>query len=313
MGTLYQLSIILGILVSYFINYLLRGSGPSNWRWMFLSGVLPAVIFLLLMTAAPETPRFLVRSGRREQALTLLRRLLGPELAEAELRAIEESHQVTSVAGRASMQRRGVRRALSVAFVLAILIHFSGINTVIDYAPVIFQSAGWTLDTALISTFLVGVTELVFTCISFWAIDRFGRKPLYITGSLGMAVSLSLLMFASMAGLFHGAFVLVLILLYLAFFSACIGGVFWTLVAEIFPNDVRSESMIVPVLTQWVANAIVVLFFPFVFLRVGKEVTFGFLAVMSLAQAFFTRRFVPETKGLPLETIESYWVGQLEV
>lgn len=312
MGTLYQLSIILGILVSYCINYLLRNSGPNNWRWMFLSGVLPSAAFLALMIAAPETPRCLVRTKRPEQALMLLQRLIGPDDAATELQAIEEQDRI-AVGELTAAARPGVKRALKVAFVLAILIHCSGINTIIDYAPVIFQSAGWTLDSALISTFFVGVTELVFTCISFWAIDRFGRKPLYITGSFGMAATLFLLLFASVAGLFHGTFVLVLILAYLAFFSACIGPVFWTLVAEIFPNDVRAAAMVVPVLSQWVANAVVVLFFPLVFFHAGKALTFGFLGVMSLAQALFTWRFVPETKGCPLETIEAFWMKQLEV
>ena len=312
MGTLYQMSIILGILVSYCINYLLRNSGPLNWRWMFLSGVIPSAVFLALMIAAPETPRFLVMRSRRQEAFDLLTRLLGSQVAAAELSEIETRHREQPIV-RSTVQRPGVKRATRVAFVLAILIHFSGINTIIDYAPLIFQSAGWKLDTALISTFFVGVTELVFTCISFWAIDRYGRRPLYITGSLGMATMLFLLLMLSATGMFHGAFVLVLILAYLAFFSACIGPVFWTLVAEIFPNDVRGTAMIVPVLSQWVANAIVVLFFPSVFTHAGKVFTFGFLAIMSLAQAAFTWRFVPETKNRPLETIEAFWIQQIGV
>lgn len=163
------------------------------------------------------------------------------------------------------------------------------------------------MDGALRSTLLVGVTELVFTIVSFSLIDRYGRKLLYIVGSLGMFVSLSLLPVSVLEGRFHGAIVLVLILAYLAFFSACIGPVFWTLFAEIFANYVRGLAMIVPVLTQWVANAVVVLVFPYAFNQIGRGITFGFLALMALAQAVFTWRAVPETKDRSLESIEACW------
>ena len=205
--------------------------------------------------------------------------------------------------------RPGVRRALAASACLAILIHVSGINTIIDYAPAIFLSAGSRIDAALVSTFIVGVNNVLFTTAAFWVIDRYGRKPLYITGSLGMALALAGLLTAVLAGHFHGVLVLVLILLYLAFFSSCVGPVFWTLVPEIFPSDVRGTAMTVPVLLQWVANAVVVLFFPYAFHVIGKAVTLGFLALMSLTQALFTWRFVPETKNKPLEEIEQYWVA----
>jgi SP family arabinose:H+ symporter-like MFS transporter len=309
MGTLYQMSIITGILISYCINYVLRNSGSNNWRWMFLTGVLPSLVFCFLMISAPETPRFLVMRGKIAEAELVLNRLIGISAAQEELASIASSIQ-KRVGESASTQRPGVRRALYVAFVLAILIHFSGINTIIDYAPIIFQSAGWKLDAALISTFFVGVTEFLCTAVSFWVIDRYGRKPLYIVGSLGMALTLFTLVLAVIMGWFHGPVVLVLILTYLAFFSGCIGPVFWTLVAEIFPNDVRGVAMIVPVLTQWVANAVVVLFFPLAFFHVGKAMTFAFLGVVALMQAGFTWRFVPETKNKSLEDIEAYWTSQ---
>src|SRR5208283_3814398 len=141
----------------------------------------------------------------------------------------------------------------------------------------------------------------------FWMIDRYGRKPLYIVGSLGMALALAILTGAALLGRFQGAVVLAFILMYLAFFASCIGPVFWTLVPEIFPNRIRGKAMTVPVLTQWVANAVVVLFFPLAFHQVGKAITFGFLGVMSVAQAVFTWFFVPETKNKPLEEIEEFW------
>jgi SP family arabinose:H+ symporter-like MFS transporter len=307
MGTFYQLSIIAGILVSYGINYLLRNMGADNWRWMFGTGIVPSAIFLVLISLAPETPRFLVRVGKRSEAFALLARIENEQSAQAEISAIEATLRV----GRQSwnkLTRPGVRRALAVSVCLAILVQVSGINTIIDYAPAIFLSSGWKVDAALFSTLLVGVTEFLSTLIAFWVIDRYGRKPLYVTGSLGMMASLGGLLAASLAGAFHGALVLVLILVYLTFFCACVGPVFWTLVPEIFPNDVRGRAMTAPVLVQWVANAVVVLFFPYAYHVIGKAATLGFLALMCLLQAVFTWRFVPETKNRPLEEIEQHWM-----
>jgi len=307
MGTLYQMSIITGILISYCINYLLRNTGEANWRWMFLTGVAPSLLFLIMIALAPETPRFLVRVGKTREAFELLERIENDETARKEIAAITEAMKETRPAMQ-NLMRPGVRRALMASACLAILIHVSGINTIIDYAPKIFLSAGFKVDGALISTFFVGVNNVLFTLVAFWVIDRYGRKPLYIVGSLGMAVALAGLLIAVVAGHFQGLLVLALVLLYLAFFASCVGPVFWTLVPEIFPSDVRGAAMTVPVLLQWVANAVVVLYFPTAFDSIGKAVTFGFLALMALTQAWFTWRFVPETKNKPLEEIEQYWV-----
>ncbi len=306
MGTLYQLSIVIGIMVSFGINYFLRDMGPNNWRWMFLTGVLPSAVFLLFVLLAPETPRFLAMKGRAKDALRVLERIGDKRGAESQLAEIVATLPKGAAAGR-GLLRPGVRRALAVSAGLAILIQVSGINTIIDYAPVVFQSAGWKIEGALASTIVVGITQFVFTLVSLWAIDKYGRKPLYIIGSFGMTLSLAGLMAAIVAGHFFGTIVLVLILAYLAFFSACIGPVFWTLVPEIFPNDVRGRAMTVPVLVQWVANAIVVLFFPYAFHVIGKVSTFGFLGLMSLSQGIFIWLWIPETKNKRLEEIEQYW------
>lgn len=308
MGTFYQMSIVTGILISYCINYLLRNTGPANWRWMFLTGTVPSLLFLVLIALAPETPRFLVRVGKTREAFLLLERIENKETAQKEIAAITEALKQKQQTWR-NVLRPGVRRALAASACLAILIHVSGINTIIDYAPSIFLSAGFKVDSALASTFIVGLNNLLFTVVAFWVIDRHGRKPLYITGSLGMMLALCGLLAAVVAGHFHGVLVLLLILLYLAFFSSCVGPVFWTLVPEIFPSDVRGTAMTVPVLLQWVANAVVVLFFPYAFHVIGKTVTLAFLALMSLTQAIFTWRYLPETKNKPLEEIEQYWLA----
>ncbi len=302
----YQLSITFGILVSYVINYLLRNVGDWNWRWMFISGAIPSVVFFLMILCAPETPRYLFKVGRRKEAFDLLRRITGQTQAEIEIAEIQTS-LAASRGTWTELLQPGLRRPLLVGFVLAILVHFSGINTFIDYAPIIFQSAGWKVDAALFSTFFIGFTNFLLTLVSFWVIDRYGRKPLYIIGSLGMTVVLLSLVIASATGHFTGLTVLALIMAFIAFFASCIGPVFWTLLPEIFPNRVRGTAMIVPVLTQWLANATAVLFFPIAFHQVGKVPTFCFLAVMAFLQVIFTWRFVPETKGRTLEEIEELW------
>ncbi len=306
MGTLYQMSIIVGIIVSYGINFLLRNTGPANWRWMFATGVVPSGVFLACVLIAPESPRLLALKGRREDAFRLLERISGKQAAQVQVAEIEASLHKEAQNWR-SLLRPGMLRALSVSTVLAILIHFSGINTVIDYAPAIFQSAGWKVEGALASTLLVGMTEFLFTILSLWFIDSYGRKPLYIVGSAGMGLCLLAMVGAVLSGHFEGSVVLILILSYLAFFAACIGPVFWTLVPEIFPNDIRGIAMTVPVLVQWVANAIVVLLFPYAFHVIGKAFTFGVLAVMAIAQGVFTWLYVPETKDKSLEEIEKMW------
>jgi SP family arabinose:H+ symporter-like MFS transporter len=304
--TLYQMSIVTGILMSYYINYLLRDAGPANWRWMFVTGIVPSVVFFTLLLAAPESPRYLFADGKHQLAVAILERISGRESALVEASEIRASLSEKRRAWR-DLLRPGIRRAVIAGLCLAILVHVSGINTIIDYAPTILKSAGWQIDAALFSTFIIGVTNFAFTLVSFWAIDRYGRKALYIGGSLGMFGALVLLTVAAVMDRFQGSLVLVLILGYLAFFASAIGPVFWTLVAEIFPNNIRGTAMIVPVLTQWVANAAVVLFFPLAFHQAGKAITFGFLAAMALAQAIFTWFFVPETKGKTLEEIEQFW------
>ena len=323
MGASYQMSIVIGILISFLLNFLLQGLAPWqwfnatccdlgewNWRWMFISGVIPSVIFFFLVSNAPETPRYLYKSGREQEALAILERISGREEAEFEMKEIRVSLEHPKASWK-DLRNPGLRRALTVGFVLAVLVHFSGINTIIDYGPIIFKSAQFKLDAALFATFGIGIVNFLFTLVSFWTIDRYGRKPLYIVGSLGMSVVMFTLAAVAMAGHFTGITVLVLILSFIACFASCIGPVFWTLVPEIFPNRVRSEAMIVPVMVQWVANAIAVLLFPSAVTILGQGPTFVFLGVMALAQMLFTWRFVPETKGKTLEEIESMWDGHV--
>lgn len=309
--TAYQLSITIGILISYLINYLLHGLGSANWRWMFMTGVIPSAFFLMLLFLVPETPRFLTKAGREEEAFRVLSKIEGDDNARGDMARIKTSLEETKGRFR-DIWKPGYRKALFVGFGLAVLVHTSGINTIIDYAPIILMSAGWKINAALFSTFVVGFVNFIFTLVSFWAIDRFGRKPLYLVGSTGMTIALVCLALSNLTRSFQGATVLLFILVFIAFFAACIGPVFWTLIAEIYPNSIRGTAMSIPVFTQWTANAVVVWLFPHVFKRLGGTLTFGFLGIMAFLQLLFTWAFVPETKNKSLEEIEQEWLGKAE-
>jgi sugar porter (SP) family MFS transporter len=306
MGATYQLSITAGILASFLINYWLRNAGAWNWRWMFLSGALPSLLFFLVLLKAPETPRFLFRIGKKQEGMALLERLL--DAHEAVVEGVEIEASLAVGAGLPDpADRRALRRVLAVSFVLAILVQATGMTVILDYTPLVLKSAGWMIDAALFSTFLTGGVNFVSTLLSLWTIDRYGRKPLYIIGSLGMASALLLIVLASLLHRAGGVVLLCLLLLFIASFASCIGPVFWTVLPEIFPNKARGRAMIVPVVTQWLTSALVVLLFPVAFHRAGVLPTFAFLACMGLLQAVFAWRFLPETKGKTLEEIEEFW------
>jgi SP family arabinose:H+ symporter-like MFS transporter len=194
MVALNQLGITFGILVSYLINYLLRGWGINNWRWMFVTGALPSVAFFVFLLLVPESPRWLARSGKRDAALKILTKIGGAENAALEIASIDRAEPTSGPAAepRELLSPR-FRRVVVVGALLAILVQISGINTVITYAPIILRSAGNGLDAAIFQTFVVGIINFAFTFVAVLGVDRFGRKALYIAGSAGMCVSLILL------------------------------------------------------------------------------------------------------------------------
>jgi MFS family permease len=198
------------------------------------------------------------------------------------------------------------REMMLVGFFLAVLIQVSGINAIVDYAPKIFITAGFRIDAALFATFGMGITTVLFTFVSIYFIDKLGRRTLYIIGSAGMSAALLVLAFMSYAGHFEGKFVLITCIFYIAFFSGCIGPVFWTLISEIYPNRMRGNAMIFPVVIQWLFNALVVWVFP-AMLHGFRTGTFLLIALMAILQLFFSIKWMPETKGKSLEEIEKYW------
>jgi len=302
----YQLAIVLGILCSYTINYWLHDV-DDNWRWMFATGVIPSVLFFIGLFFIPESPRWLYTVGRKEESLRVLTRIGGSSLAEAEIVEIAASlNGDTSSVSIRELLRPSSRKVLLVGFFLSILVQISGINTIVDYAPKILLAAGVEIKNALLQTSLLGLINFIFTFVAILFIDKVGRRMLYLIGSMGMAVTLVLLAISFYLKM-DGIFTLVCIMLFLAFFSSCIGPVFWTLVSEIFPNRIRGKALAFASFTQWIFNFLVVLLFPHFLESVGGATTFLFLALMSFVQYLFTYFYVPETKGKSLEEIEHLW------
>ena len=304
--SMYQLFIITGILVSYLINYLLHDIGANNWRWMFATGVIPSLLFLVMLFFVSETPRFLYLKGKNDEALAVLERIGGKTLALEEMEEIRRSLDGSPVSFKKLLDP-SLRKVLWVGFGLAVFVQLSGINTIIDYAPKIFATAGWKLDVGLFATFGLGIVNFISTWVSILIVDRFGRRPLYIIGSAGMTIALFGLAIAGFAGQFSGLTVLLFIIMFLIFFSACVGPVFWTYMSEIFPNRIRGTAMSVPVFTQWIFNALVVLVFPLMLKHLATAITFGLLALFALGQLMFAVKYMKETKGKSLEEIEEMW------
>lgn len=308
-GTLvaaYQLAIVVGILCSYIINYGLHNI-DNNWRWMFATGIIPSVLFFTGLFFIPESPRWLFKAGYKNESMNVLTRIGGDSLASVEIGEIAESLNKTSESVTIKeLFRPSTRKVMLVGFFLAVLIQVSGINTIVDYAPKIFLTAGVEVKNALLQTSLVGFINFIFTFIAILFIDRVGRRNLYLIGSMGMMITL-LLLSISFYLKSEGIFTLISILLFIAFFASCIGPVFWTLVSEIFPNRIRGKAVAFASFTQWIFNFLVVLFFPHFLKSIGGPGTFLFLALMSFLQFLFTWLYIPETKGKSLEEIEKLW------
>jgi len=304
--SMYQLFIVTGILVSYLINYMLNDIGENNWRWMFATGAVPSLLFLITLFLVPETPRYLYKKGAKERALEVLDMVNSQEESKKQIREIHESLQVGSNGFRALLDP-SLRKVMLVGFGLAVFVQLSGINTIIDYAPKIFTTAGWRLDTGLFATFGLGIVNFIFTWVSILVIDKFGRRPLYVVGSLGQVLTLLSLSILDFSGNFKGIAVLIIVMIYLAFFASCIGPVFWTYMSEIFPNRIRGTALSVPVFTQWIFNALVVLVFPLMLTRLQSSYTFLIIFMMAAGQLLFAWKYMQETKGKSLEEIEGLW------
>jgi MFS transporter, SP family, galactose:H+ symporter len=305
-----QLAITLGILVSYVVDYAFEPGGL--WRWMLGVGVIPALILLVGMLFMPESPRWLALAGRREKALQVLRLVRPPEDAVAELADIQNTAQAHR-ARLSGLLAPAVRRPLVIGVGLAILQQITGINTVIYYAPFIFQRAGMTSAAAsILATMGVGLANVVMTIIALMLLDRAGRRPLLLVGQAGMVVSLVVLSvgFTLASGGATAAVTMTSLVAYVGFFAIGLGPVFWLMISEIYPLAIRGAAMSLATFANWSSNLLVTLLFPALIAGAGPTAAFTGFAVIGVLGFVFSLRLVPETRGRTLEEIERQWTPQ---
>lgn len=309
--SLNQLAVVTGIFAVYFVDLAVSNSGDvawnvsMGWRWMLGFGIIPGLLFIFLLFTMPESPRWLEQRGRSEEALRILTKVDGAAKAKTEIEHIRNSIQSEHGNVR-QLFRPGLRKALLIGVVLAVMQQWTGINAIMYYAPDIFRAAGAGQNSSLIQTVLVGTVNFLFTILSIWLIDKVGRKALLLVGSAVMAICLFIVGFAFRNGT-TGTWVLFFILLYVAAFAISLGPVVWLVIAEIFPNRARGVASSVASLALWIADYVVAQSFPVLLGSIGALMAFGIFGVLAVFTFFFTLSLVPETKGKSLEEIEEMW------
>ena len=300
---LFQFNIVFGILIAFLSNWLLGGIGENAWRWMLGVEAIPALIYSLMCFGLPQSPRWLIAQGRREDGLAVFRRI-NPNATDEELGKLADevaaSVQSTSTAGGFWSKRMKV--PISLAFLVAFFNQLSGINAILYFAPRVFEMTGLGEQTALLQSIGIGVTNLIFTFVGLWLIDQLGRRTLLYIGSFGYIASLGLCAWAFATENF--AIVPWCIFAFIAAHAVGQGAVIWVFISEIFPNQFRSAGQSLGSFTHWIFAALLTMFFPKMVEAFSPSTVFGFFCFMMVLHLVWVALMVPETKGVPLEEIE---------
>ncbi len=301
---MFQLNIVIGILIAYVSNYLIQGLGEQSWRWMLGVEAFPALIFSTSVIFVSESPRWLiVKKNNIKQAESVF---AGFKLNKSEIKdsisAIKNSILIEKSGKQESLLSKKFRFPLILALLFAFFNQFAGINAIIYYAPRIFKMTGLETSTAFLSTAGIGLTNMIFTIIGIFLIDRIGRKILMFIGSIGLIINLLLVARAFNTGIFNG--VEIFLFLYIAFFAISQGAVIWVFISEIFPNQVRASGQSAGSFTHWILAAIIANIFPYFVNLIGVAPIFVFFAVMMFLQLLFVFKLMPETKNISLEELE---------
>ncbi|GBU08160.1 D-xylose transporter [Bacteroidales bacterium] len=302
-----QFTIIFGMLVVYFVNWgiangqSLEWINAIGWRYMFASESIPALLFFVLLFFVPETPRYLALMNQDDKALYILTKINGKETANKIFADIKASMSKISSGKLFSYGKK----VIVIGVLLSVFQQFVGINVALYYAPRIFESMGAAKDASMLQTIVMGLVNVVFTVVAILTVDRWGRKPLLIAGSIGMAVGM-----CAIAGLSYfeiiGISTLVFIVIYTASFMMSWGPICWVLISEMFPNTIRGKGIAIAVACQWMANYFISSTYPGM-MEFSGAFTYGFYGLMSVLSAIFVWKMVPETKGKSLEDMDAMW------
>ena len=314
--TLYQLGIVVGILAAVFVNMLIQRMGDEawnisiGWRWMFLAGVVPAVLFGLMILPAVESPRWLMKMGRRDQAIGVLTEINGSDAARREAAEIENS--LASEEGHISELFTTFRRPLLLGIMLAGLQQISGVTPLFSFLPEIFRAAGTATSGAFFQSVLVSLINLLFTLFALWLVDRAGRKTLILAGTSLQFVSLALV-----GWLYHvhgsGLAVLVFVMSFVAGHAFGNGVACWVIISEIYPTKVRGRGMSIATTALWLVGYLGNQLFPIMQKHLGSDGTFWLFSAGALLTVVLVGWLVPETKGRSLEEITKLWTEEKSV
>jgi sugar porter (SP) family MFS transporter len=301
---MFQFNIVFGILIAFVSNALLAGIGENAWRWMLGVAAFPSLLYAMFCFGLPESPRWLLsRKGDREAALQVLQRI-EPDASKAEIAAEADVILAASSeqASSGHFWTRRLRKPIMLAILIAFFNQLSGINAILYFAPRIFELTGLGAKAALLQSIGIGVTNLVFTFVGLWLIDRLGRRTLLYIGSYGYIASLGLVAWAFFTN--HLSLVPVCIFAFIAAHSIGQGAVIWVFISEIFPNRHRAEGQTLGSFTHWIFAALLTTFFPKMVTAFPPGYVFSFFAGMMVLQLVWVKTMVPETKGVPLEQIQ---------
>jgi sugar porter (SP) family MFS transporter len=306
---LFQFNIVFGIIIAFLSNFLLKDIGENAWRWMLGVAAFPSVLYSVMCLLIPESPRWLLGRKRDREAGIKVLQLIQPAASRTQIEA--EADEILAIshekveAGRFWTQR--LRVPILLAFLIAFFNQLSGINAILYFAPRIFEMTGLGTKAALLQSVGIGITNLLFTFVGLWLIDRLGRRTLLYIGSFGYIVSLGLTAWAFFTE--HFGIVPACIFAFIAAHAIGQGAVIWVFISEIFPNRHRAEGQTLGSFTHWIFAALLTTFFPKMVSAFPPGYVFAFFAVMMVLQLIWVKTMVPETKGVPLEEIEHRLTG----
>ena len=304
----FQLAIVVGILVAFFVDYLLIHTGPNNWRFMFLSESLPALLFLVLLYRVARSPRWLMKKGQQEEAGKIIGELMPGENPEEILDEIRKSLETEKQESQERLFKKPNRKFTLIGITIGMFAQFTGIAIVMYYATDVFRAAGFSTDSAIGQTVILGLVNLVFTILAMRFIDRLGRRKMLLFGMLSMALFLGLFALEFLFDTFGGGLMLFFLIGFVASFASSMGAVVFVLLAEVFPNRIRSRGVAMGSFAVWIVNGSITFLFPVVSgaFGDGKGIgfSFAFFSVMTFVGFFIFRKFLFETSNMTLEEIE---------